>query len=98
MVLSKTHPASTPAGPAASAASATAGASASAGTLSVRVLRLKPDARTEQDDRVAVEAPLEFQLHHPGFGPEPVSFGTTMRTPGDDESLAAGLLYGEGGG
>jgi FdhD protein len=27
---------------------------------------------------------------------EPVSFGTTMRTPGDDESLAAGLLYGEG--
>jgi FdhD protein len=42
-----------------------------------------------------VEAPLEFQLHHPGFGPEPVSFGTTMRTPGDDECLAAGLLYGE---
>jgi FdhD protein len=25
-----------------------------------------------------------------------VSFGTTMRTPGDDEALAAGLLYGEG--
>ena len=25
-----------------------------------------------------------------------MSFGTTMRTPGDDESLAAGLLYGEG--
>jgi FdhD protein len=30
------------------------------------------------------------------MGLEPVSFGTTMRTPGDDESLAAGLLYGEG--
>ena len=28
--------------------------------------------------------------------PEPASFGTTMRTPGDDERLAAGLLYGEG--
>jgi FdhD protein len=49
-----------------------------------------------QDDRVAVEAPLEFLLHHPALGPEPLSFGTTMRTPGDDESLAAGLLYGEG--
>jgi len=43
-----------------------------------------------------VEAPLEFQLHHPALGLEPVSFGTTMRTPGDDEALAAGLLYGEG--
>jgi FdhD protein len=45
---------------------------------------------------VAVEAPLEFQLHHPAMGLEPVSFGTTMRTPGDDEWLAAGLLFGEG--
>jgi FdhD protein len=35
-------------------------------------------------------------LHHPTLGPTPVSFGTTMRTPGDDEWLAAGLLYGEG--
>jgi len=66
------------------------------GTLKVRVLRAAPEARVERDDRVAVEAPLEFQLHHPAFGPEPVSFGTTMRTPGDDEWLAAGLLYGEG--
>jgi FdhD protein len=45
---------------------------------------------------VAVEAPLEVLLQHPALGPEPVSFGTTMRTPGDDEHLAAGLLYGEG--
>jgi FdhD protein len=95
MALSKIPPAATPVGPAASVASASAGASAAAGTLSVRVQRLKPGARIEQDDRVAVEAPLEFQLHHPAFGPEPVSFGTTMRTPGDDEWLAAGLLYGE---
>ncbi len=66
------------------------------GTLSVRVLRASPGVRSAVDDRVAVEAPLEFQLHHPTLGDEPVSFGTTMRTPGDDESLAAGLLYGEG--
>src|SRR5271168_4421526 len=69
---------------------------ASSGTLKVRVLRATAAARVEQDDRVAVEAPLEFQLHHPALGPEPASFGTTMRTPGDDEWLAAGLLYGEG--
>jgi FdhD protein len=66
------------------------------GSLKVRVLRSSLDAQVPKDDRVTVEAPLEFQLHHPAFGPEPVSFGTTMRTPGDDEWLAAGLLYGEG--
>jgi FdhD protein len=66
------------------------------GTLKVSVLRSSADSQVEKDDRVAVEAPLEFQLHHPAFGQDPVSFGTTMRTPGDDEWLAAGLLYGEG--
>ncbi len=71
-------------------------APAAGGTLAVRILRLRLDRSVAADDRVAVEAPLEFQLHHPALGLEPVSFGTTMRTPGDDESLAAGLLYGEG--
>ena len=66
------------------------------GTLTVRILRSGPQATTETVDRVAVEAPLEFLMHHPALGPEPVSFGTTMRTPGNDEHLAAGLLYGEG--
>jgi FdhD protein len=65
------------------------------GSLKVRVLRSSPEAQVPKDDRVTVEAPLEFQLHHPALGLEPVSFGTTMRTPGDDEWLAAGLLYGE---
>jgi FdhD protein len=67
-----------------------------AGTLKVRVLRAGLDSQVSKDDRVAVEAPLEFQLHHPALGMEPASFGATMRTPGDDEWLAAGLLYGEG--
>jgi len=69
---------------------------AESGTLSVQVLRSGAHSQVAADDRVAVEAPLEFQLHHPALGLEPVSFGTTMRTPGDDEWLAAGLLYGEG--
>ncbi len=69
---------------------------AASGTLAVRVVRATLHGRVDQEDRVAVEAPLEFLLHHPALGPEPASFGTTMRTPGDDEWLAAGLLYGEG--
>ena len=66
------------------------------GTLNVSIQRVSLDGRVSKDDRVAVEAPLEFLLHHPALGLEPLSFGTTMRTPGEDESLAAGLLYGEG--
>jgi FdhD protein len=66
------------------------------GTMKVRVLRAGLDSSVDQDDRVAVEAPLEYLLQHPALGAEPVSFGTTMRTPGDDQQLAAGLLYGEG--
>jgi FdhD protein len=66
------------------------------GTLKVRIVRAGLDSHLEKEDRVAVEAPLEYMLHHPALGLEPVSFGTTMRTPGDDEKLAVGLLYGEG--
>jgi FdhD protein len=69
---------------------------AAGGTMRVRVLRAGLDSSFDKDDRVAVEAPLEYLLQHPALGPEPVSFGTTMRTPGDDQQLAAGLLYGEG--
>src|ERR1700727_847103 len=71
-------------------------AEAASGTLIVRVQRASLDRRLENEDRVAVEAPLEFQLHHPSLGGEAASFGATMRTPGDDEWLAAGLLFGEG--
>jgi FdhD protein len=67
-----------------------------AGTMKVQIVRAGLDSRLDKEDRVAVEAPLEYLLHHPALGIESVSFGTTMRTPGDDEYLAAGLLYGEG--
>lgn len=66
------------------------------GTLQVRIVRAGPESCTVRNDRVAVEAPLEYMIHHPALGAEPVSFGTTMRTPGEDEQLALGLLYGEG--
>jgi FdhD protein len=79
-----------------SATPAAGAPAAASGTLIVRILRSTADNQVAKDDRVAVEAPLEFLLHHPSLGPEPLSFGTTMRTPGDDEWLAAGLLYGEG--
>jgi FdhD protein len=69
---------------------------AQSGTTIVRIWRRGTGSQVERNDRVAVEAPLEYLLHHPALGIEPVSFGTTMRTPGDDESLAVGLLYGEG--
>ena len=41
-----------------------------------------PEAQIERNDSVVVEAPLETMLHHPALGVDPVSFGTTMRTPG----------------
>jgi FdhD protein len=45
--------------------------------------------RDGQSDLVAVEEPLELRVDG-----EPVA--VTMRTPGNDEELAAGFLYGEG--
>lgn len=75
---------------------APAGPPAPSGTQNVRILRSSAHSQTAREDRVAVEAPLEFLLHHPSLGRDPMSFGTTMRTPGEDEYLAAGLLYGEG--
>jgi FdhD protein len=45
--------------------------------------------RDGEHDRIAVEEPLEIRVDG-----EPVA--VTMRTPGDDEALALGFLYGEG--
>ena len=42
-----------------------------------------------RDDEVAVEEPLEIRV-------DGVPLAVTMRTPGHDEELALGFLYGEG--
>jgi FdhD protein len=54
----------------------------------MNVLRVEGEASTAIEDRVAVEEPLELRLN--GF-----SFAVLMRTPGDDEVLAAGFLFAE---
>ncbi|WP_318269741.1 formate dehydrogenase accessory sulfurtransferase FdhD [Salinisphaera orenii] len=55
----------------------------------VGICRYQDGAYTERDDTLAIERPLEIQV----AGAQPV---VTMRTPGDDLELAAGLMHGEG--
>ncbi len=51
------------------------------------------DSTTDAGDVVAVEEPLEIQLVLDG---RDFSLSITMRTPGQDEDLAAGFLFTEG--
>ena len=49
------------------------------------------------DDVIAVEEPLEIQIGHKGNGGRAgKSISVTMRTPGNDDELAAGFLFTEG--
>lgn len=60
----------------------------------VRVAEWQNDFVTKHEDHIATEEPLELRV----FGPDACArrFGVTMRTPGNDFELAAGLLYSEG--
>jgi FdhD protein len=60
-----------------------AASSAAAGMLQRRVMR------DGESDLVAVEEPLEIRV-------DGAPLAVTMRTPGHDEELAVGFLYGEG--
>ncbi len=63
--------------------------------VAIRTLtRYTPDGQAHDQDLVAVEAPISLHLH-PHNGPER-DLGLLMRTPGDDEDLAAGVLAAEG--
>ena len=64
-----------------------------------RVARLRvqehlADGTRRHEDEVATEEPLEVRLAWPGHAAERVA--VTMRTPGHDFELAAGLLHAEG--
>jgi FdhD protein len=60
----------------------------------VRVRAREGDAEVERSDSLAVEEPLEIRVR--GEEGPARSFVTTMRTPGSDQELAAGLLFAEG--
>jgi len=53
------------------------------------VIRFDADGRRDDEDRLAIEEPLEIRI-----GDEPLA--VTMRTPGDDRELAAGFCLTEG--
>ncbi|HYB40425.1 MAG TPA: formate dehydrogenase accessory sulfurtransferase FdhD, partial [Candidatus Methylomirabilis sp.] len=53
------------------------------------VIRVRDHRSTDGDDHVAVEEPLEIRIAG-------TSLAVTMRTPGSDAELIAGLLFSEG--
>lgn len=60
----------------------------------VRVRAREGDADIDREDILAVEEPLSLRIRREGGLAAP--FVVTMRTPGNDEDLAAGLLFAEG--
>jgi FdhD protein len=66
-------------------------------TSCIEVRRVMGNLVTQDHDQVAVEEPLEIQLGLERRGIRTVrSISVTMRTPGNDDDLALGFLFGEG--
>ena len=63
-------------------------------SVSVHVVRRDRGGTQRDRDSLTAEEPLEIRLREAG-GPAS-RFVVTMRTPGDDDDLVVGLLYGEG--
>lgn len=62
-----------------------------------RVRRFSAEGVVQQEDKLAVEEPLEIRLRwQRGAAWEEEPLTITMRTPGNDAELAAGLLFSEG--
>lgn len=62
-----------------------------------RIVRIRSNDTEELDDAIAVEEPLEIRLGYTDAhkGRIHKSISITMRTPGDDISLACGFLFSE---
>ena len=66
-------------------------------TSCIEVCRVADDIAATRRDKVAVEEPLEIQIGFERKGIGTIrSISVTMRTPGNDEELAVGFLFGEG--
>lgn len=65
--------------------------------LQKEVIKFQGSSSAIEDDKIAVEAPLEIRLAHPlKDGGVAQRIAITMRTPGQDEVLALGFLFTEG--
>ncbi len=64
-------------------------------TSRIQITRVEGGRAVARADTVVVEEPLEVRLAMPG-APDGLSIAVTMRTPGHDYELAAGLLFSEG--
>lgn len=64
----------------------------------IEILKLKDEKTTTHHDTVVLEEPLQISLSGSCIKTPTgtKNIAVTMRTPGDDENLAAGFLYGEG--
>ena len=58
-----------------------------------KILKIQNETTKEAEDNTAIEEPLEILIIHGG---ERKIISITMRTPGNDEDLAAGFLFTEG--
>ena len=63
-------------------------------TAATQVLAVGPDGVRRRPDALVTEEPMEVRVHGPGE--DPVALSVTMRTPGHDFELAAGLCFTEG--